>query len=1728
MKTLLLLLLAVCGLQQAMSQTCTATITASGPTTFCEGGSVVLSTNAVADSGAWTKMTNFISARSGASGFSIGNKGYLGTGYDPVTEYKKDFWEYDPATNAWTQKADFGGSLRYDATSFSIGNKGYIGAGYDPNAGYMNDFWEYDPASNTWTQKANFGSPARQGAKGFSIGNKGYVGTGYNPNAGYSNEFWEYDPASDTWAQKANFGGTARTYAVGFSIGNKGYIGTGIDRNFNRNDFWEYDPVTDTWTQKADCSNTGRSLAFGFSMGNKGYIGTGIATTVYKNDFWEYDPLSNTWTQKATYAGTARMYSSGFSIDNKAYVGIGVDMYTGYRNDIWEYDPGISFLWSTGETTPTITVTQSGNYSVTITGGDGCSATSEVTAVTVNAEAAIASVTASSNPICLGNTTTLTANGVAGTNASINWYTNPTGSGTNLGTGNTLPNRTTGTYYARVTADCGVPVEASLMVTLATLPTPTITAAGPTTFCEGGNVSLSTANTIGGDLWLQKANFGGAPRDGAVSFSIGDKGYIGTGDALVVQKDFWEFNPATNVWTQKADFGGDPRVYAVGLSIGNKGYIGLGQDYTAPYFKNDFWEYDPESNTWTRKADFSGVARTEAAAFSIGSKGYIGTGSLRNDFWEYNPAAETWTQKADFGGSGRFGAASFSIGNKGYIGAGKESVDLGVGFKNDFWEYDPSQDSWTKKADFGGTARARTMHFSIGNRGYIGLGYDIDIYPKDVWEYNPTLNTWTQKVNFVGTPRVRSISMCIGNKGYVGTGYIGQRLAKDFWEYDPGYTYAWSTGETTPAITVANTGSYTVSIANSAGCSTTSAATVVTVEPTPEMDTPENQIVCNGIATTAVAFTGGTSGTKYSWTNDNTSIGLAAKGSGNIASFTAPNTGNTPLAATITVTPSSGGYFAYIPNRSSGNVSVINTKTNEVVTTIPVGTDPIGASVSPDGRYVYISNEGSSNVSKINTATNTVEATFGGVIVPHGILVSPDGSRLYVVNSWTGNSVSVFNTSTNNLIATIPVGNVPIGVASNTDGSRIYVSNTYSNSVSVINTSTNTVINTIAVGSFPHGILVSPDGSRVYVVNSSSNNISVINTATNAVINSIPVGGGPISITSNAEGNILYTTNQHTDNITVVNTLINSVTATIPVGDDPAGISLNYDGSRAYVTNLNSNNVTVINTVTNEVIASISVGAYPYSYGNFITNNLVCKGASKTFTITVNPIPDVATPSNQTKCNNTSIDAINFSGTVSGTAFKWTNDNTGIGLAASGTGNISAFTALNTSTVPLVANLTVTPEANGCSGTPVTFTITINPTPVTPIVNVVNNCGNSVLSTTATGNLLWSTGATTSSITVTTAGNYTVSQTAGGCSSLAGSGLATPNPQPSAPIIKVDNNCGFSILSTTSTGTLLWSTGATSNAINVRSAGTYTVTRTVNGCTSTVSSAVAAPSAAPVLTVNNISVVPATNTCSASVAFASGVSVTGLPTPSLLYAIGTTAITSPYIFPVGATNVNVTAFNSCGTVKKTMIVRVNDNQPPVIVCKPGTTRSSKAAVYLVSGTEFDATATDNCGKPVLTYSLSGATVAGYNARKNTLAQEKLNIGTTTITWRATDESNNVSTCTTVVTITRTQSNNVTTGPSVITNTFSGTTPASEKTNSISAKVIPNPTVSYFTIELKSNSMEKLSITVVDVAGRKIDQKINVQPNSTLQLGSNYEKGIYFAEVIQGKEKVMLKLIKAGN
>jgi N-acetylneuraminic acid mutarotase len=510
---------------------------------------------------AWTQKANFGgTARGFAVGFSIGAKGYIGTGLGSSGYYLNDFWEYDTTTNAWTQKANFGGTARYAAVGFSIGTKGYIGTGWDGSL--KQDFWEYDPTSNDWTQKANFGGTARTYAVGFNIGVQGYIGTG-SGSSGYLNDFWEYDPSTNSWTQKATFGGTARICSVGFSIGNQGYIGTGVYGSSYYNDFWEYDPSSNTWTQEANINGTGRISAVGFSIGAKGYIGTGDGSSGSLNDFSEYDPSSNTWTQKANIDGTERYLAVGFSNGTKGYIGTGMDNNNTLLNDFWEYDMTTN-AW-----------TQKANF---------------------------------------GGTARWVAVGFS------------IGSKGYIGTG----------------------WDGS---------------ASKQDFWEYD----PSANS-----WTQKANFGGTARVLAVGFSIGSKGYIGTGDGSSgYLNDFWEYDPSSDTWTQKANFGGTARSNAVGFSIGAKGYIGTGSGSSG--YLNDFWEYDPSTNSWTQKANFGGTARYAAVGFSIGTKGYIGTGwdgSLKQDFWEYDSTSNDWTQKANFGGTARSNAVGFSIGTQGYIGTG--------------------------------------------------------------------------------------------------------------------------------------------------------------------------------------------------------------------------------------------------------------------------------------------------------------------------------------------------------------------------------------------------------------------------------------------------------------------------------------------------------------------------------------------------------------------------------------------------------------------------------------------------------------------------------------------------------------------------------------------------------------------------------------------------------------------------------------------------------------------------------------------------------------------------------------------------------------------------------------------------------------------------------------------------------------------------------------------------
>ena len=175
-------------------------------------------------------------------------------------------------------------------------------------------------------------------------------------------------------------------------------------------------------------------------------------------------------------------------------------------------------------------------------------------------------------------------------------------------------------------------------------------------------------------------------------------------------------------------------------------------------------------------------------------------------------------------------------------------------------------------------------------------------------------------------------------------------------------------------------------------------------------------------------------------------------------------------------------------------------------------------------------------------------------------------------------------------------------------------------------------------------------------------------------------------------------------------------------------------------------------------------------------------------------------------------------------------------------------------TVTAAGIYTVTTTVNGCVSLPGSGTAAPKTEPAAPFVTVIDNCdGTSTLSTLAEGTLLWNTTETSPSITVTAAGIYTVTVTVNGCISLPGSGTAAPKTEPAAPVVTVINNCdGTSTLSTLAEGTLLWSTTEISSSIVVTAAGIYSVTSTINGCTSLPGSGTAAPKTSPAVPVESV------------------------------------------------------------------------------------------------------------------------------------------------------------------------------------------------------------------------------------------------------------------------------------
>ncbi len=324
---------------------------------------------------------------------------------------------------------------------------------------------------------------------------------------------------------------------------------------------------------------------------------------------------------------------------------------------------------------------------------------------------------------------------------------------------------------------------------------------------------------------------------------------------------------------------------------------------------------------------------------------------------------------------------------------------------------------------------------------------------------------------------------------------------------------------------------------------------------------------------------------------------------------------------------------------------------------------------------------------------------------------------------------------------------------------------------------------------------------------------------------------GSSTLSTNAEGSLLWSTGATTSSITVNSAGTYSVTTTVNGCISPAGY-----GTAAPGTVPPTPAVTVVNNCGSSTLSTNAEGSLLWSTGATTSSITVNSAGTYSVTTTVNG------------CISPAGYGTAAPGTVPPTPAVTVVNNCGSStLSTNAEGSLLWSTGATTSsiTVNSAGTYSVTTTVNGCISPAGYGTAAPGTVPATPAVTVVNNCGSSTLSTNAEGALMWSTGETTSSITVNNAGTYSVTTTVDGCTSSPGSGTAAPRTVPATPVVTVENNCESSTLSTTAVGSLLWSTGATTSSITVTSEGIYTVTTTVDGCTSSPGSGTATPNAIP-------------------------------------------------------------------------------------------------------------------------------------------------------------------------------------------------------------------------------------------------------------------------------------------
>lgn len=511
------------------------------------------------------------------------------------------------------------------------------------------------------------------------------------------------------------------------------------------------------------------------------------------------------------------------------------------------------------------------------------------------------------------------------------------------------------------------------------------------------------------------------------------------------------------------------------------------------------------------------------------------------------------------------------------------------------------------------------------------------------------------------------------------------------WDFGAGADLpAGTTGEGPHSVIYSTSGLKTITLTINSGADTETKVDFIEVFDLPTADNDsmaESQTLCHGNMTNMIDLVGtGGAGLDFSWSYTTSpiagvDIGLPTPGTGDIPAFVAQNTNGVPITATFTITP-------FDDNCTGTPIDI----------TITV--NPLDDASFAYLQTAYCEFSANETPSMVATPGGTFSSTTPGFVVDAStgeINISGSPIGTYDVTYLTAGTCPASSTIFIDIISSPTVDDpADTTFCDNTATTDII----FTGSASTYTwTSDNTSFGLAAggTGDIPSFMPTGTGTATIEVVPSAGTCSGISEFFTITVI-----AGDDASF---SYGQASYCFSEPNPTPAVTGTAGGTFSAT------PAGLTIDPNTGEIDLATSAANTYDITYTTTSPTCpdantVQVTVGSGP----------------------TVNPVPDT------TVCENATTD-IFFSGSA-GASFSWTNDNTNIGLPASGTGDILGYIPTNTTAAAISGTIEVTAAIGACTGTPTTFVITVDPADDASFtISSPSSCSNELIppTTTVTG-----------------------------------------------------------------------------------------------------------------------------------------------------------------------------------------------------------------------------------------------------------------------------------------------------------------------------------------------------------------------------------------------------------